>query len=161
MIIAPVSLREARRFVMEHHRHSKHTQVGWLFGVQLIDGRDLDGTRVGVGIAGRPVASALQDGTTLEILRICIVEGHQNGCSQIYAALCRAGTALGYRRAVTYTQQSETGASLRASGFRVVADVDGARSWDSPGRRREVTNLFGEELRLEVPRHRWERTLGR
>ncbi len=156
MIVRPISLRDARRFVQEHHRHSKHTQRGWLFGCSL----RADGEVVGVGIAGRPVAAALQDGTTLEVVRVCVLEGHANGCSILYAALCRAGFALGYQRAVTYTRADELGSSLKAAGFRCVAEVDGARSWDTPSRRRETTNLLGEELREEVPRLRWERRRG-
>lgn len=153
--VAPIALRHARAFVMAHHRHSRFTQVGWLFGVQLVHGD----TTVAVALAGRPVARALEDGRTVEILRVCVAGNWENACSRLYGALCRAATALGYLRAVSYTIEGEPGTSLRAAGFRPVADVDGARSWDTPSRRRESTNLFGEVLRSEIPRTRWERSL--
>jgi hypothetical protein len=45
-------------------------------------------------------------------------DGHaQPYCTMIYAALCRAGEALGYNEAWTYTLPWEDGRSLRAAGF--------------------------------------------
>lgn len=36
---------------------------------------------------------------------------------------------MGYRRIVTYTQEGETGASLRAAGFERVRDLPARGSW--------------------------------
>ncbi|HMJ03091.1 MAG TPA: XF1762 family protein, partial [Conexibacter sp.] len=90
---------------------------------------------VGVAIVGRPLARLLQDGWTLEVLRLCTT-GDRNACSFLYGACWRAARALGYRRLVTYTRADEGGASLRASGFRVVGEVK-SESWDRPSRPRD------------------------
>lgn len=52
LTITPMTIKAAIVFVREHHRHSK-APVGSLFAVGVADGGEL----VGVGIAGRPVAS--------------------------------------------------------------------------------------------------------
>lgn len=151
MTLVPITLREARRFVGEHHRHNL-PQVGWKFGVGVHDGQQLRG----VGIAGQPKARMLQDGTTLEILRVC-TDGAPNACSMLYGALVRAGKALGYRRFVTYTLATEPGASLRAAGFTVDAEVAAAPSWARTGRPRDDVDLFGNERRPTEEKIRWVR----
>jgi hypothetical protein len=75
--LRPISLREARAFVAEHHRHNVPPR-GWLYGVALEAG----GQVVAVGIAGRPVSRALQDGRTLEVLRCCTL-GTPNAASRV------------------------------------------------------------------------------
>jgi hypothetical protein len=74
----------------------------------------------GVAIAGRPVARLLDNGQTLEVTRVAS-DGYRNAGSLLYGACARATFALGYTRLVTYTQAGESGASLRAAGWRVVA----------------------------------------
>lgn len=97
--LRPIALRRARAFVNEHHRHNVAPQ-GWLFGVQLVCGTET----VGVGIAGRPIARMADDGRTVEITRLTLVEGApKNAATRLYGALCRAAKALGYLRAITYT----------------------------------------------------------
>lgn len=81
--IVPCTLREACDFVGNFHRHNKAPQGG-MFAVGASDGARL----VGVGIVGRPVARMLQDGTTCEVTRCCVVDDAPKGtCSAIYAAL--------------------------------------------------------------------------
>jgi hypothetical protein len=154
--VAPVTLREARRFVVEHHRHNGPPR-GWLFGVQLIEAGD----RIGVAIAGRPVARALDDGRTIEITRVCLISpAPHNAASRAYGALCRAALALGYLRAITYTLASERGSSLRASGFAPVADLNAREEWTpAEGVHRAQRDIFGEERRPTEPKVRWERAL--
>ena len=142
MILTPLHRDQANAYVREHHRHSGVTQ-GYKFAL----GASVDGQLVGVAIVGRPLARGLQDGTTLEVLRLC-TNGARNACSFLYGACRRAAKALGYRRLVTYTLESETGASLRAANFSPVATVT-ARHWDTPSRRRAKT-------REAAPRVRWE-----
>ncbi len=78
---------------------------------------------VGVGICGRPVSRHMQDGGTVEVVRCCVVDGAPKGTpSAIYGALWRAARALGWTRMITYTLQSESGASLRGAGWRVIAE---------------------------------------
>jgi hypothetical protein len=154
MDIRPVTLREARRFIGEHHRHNLPPR-GWRFGVALWAGDRM----VGVGVASRPVARGLEDGLTVEIIRTC-TDGTRNANSMIYGALCRAAKALGYRRAVTYTLAEESGASLRASGFTIDAELEGREAWVySGGVSREQTDIFGNDRRPPGAKIRWTRRL--
>lgn len=130
--IVPTTLREANAFVERFHRHSGPVQ-GHKFSIGVRSGRRL----AGIAIAGRPVARARDDGRTLEVLRVCVREdAPSNACSMLYGACWRAGRAMGYRRAITYTLQSESGASLRASGFQVIGEVR-RQSWSRPSRPRQ------------------------
>lgn len=130
MTIEPIALSLANCFVAAWHRHSRPV-VGHLWSLGLwADVLDLRG----VAIVGRPVARALDDGMTVEITRLA-TDGTRNACSALYGACCREARRRGYRRVVTYTLATESGASLRASGFRPSAHVKG-RQWDTPARRR-------------------------
>jgi hypothetical protein len=51
----------------------------------------------------------------------------------LYAAAWRAARALGYRRMVTYTLESEQGASLRAAGWMQIRTSAGG-PWARPSR---------------------------
>lgn len=142
--ITPITIGEAKVYVQQHHRHRKRV-TGALFAVGLT----ADGSEVcGVAIAGRPVARMLQDGWTVEILRCC-TDGTRNACSMLYGACRRVALALGYRRVISYTLSTEPGASLRAAGFRVVADVRG-RSWSCVSRPRVDREAHQDKLRWEA-----------
>lgn len=145
MRLAPISIREANRYVLHHHRHHRPPQ-GALFAIAA----EHDGQLVGVAIVGRPVGRGLQDGRTVEITRVA-TDGTRNACSFLYGRARRAAAALGYERVVTYTRQDESGASPRGAGFEQTALLD-ARSW-------------GDEYRIDggrhdqstpAPRVRWE-----
>jgi hypothetical protein len=144
MTIVPTTIKEAKAFVDLHHRHND-VPTGALFAVAVADGEKVRG----VAIAGRPVARGLQDGWTIEITRVC-TDGARNACSMLYGAIRRAAIALGYKRVITYTLDSENGASLKASGFRVVADVRGGRTWDCRSRPRVDTTPTQAKLRWEA-----------
>jgi hypothetical protein len=143
--VKPVSLKFAQEFVRQHHRHNK-PPVGHKFSVGLYDGDRC----VGVATAGRPVARALDDGLTLEVVRTC-TDGTRNANSMLYGAIVRAATALGYRKCVTYTQHGESGASLRGAGWMVAAELPPRKGWDAPSRPRDDIGSAG------VGRTRWER----
>jgi hypothetical protein len=110
MEAVPLRLREANEFVGQHHRHNRPT-VGSKFALGAVQ----DGKLVGVAVAGRPVARRLDDGTTLEILRVA-TDGTPNACSFLYARCAKIARLMGYERVITYTLASEGGASLRAVG---------------------------------------------
>lgn len=112
MKIVPITLKEANEFVTSYHRHHRPT-VGCKFAIGLQNNGDL----VGVAICGRPVSRYLDDGLTLEVNRLC-TDGTKNACSMLYGAACRIAKEMGYRKVITYTLESENGASLRASNFR-------------------------------------------
>ena len=147
MDIKPISLKQAQQFVRDNHRHNK-PPVGHKFSVGLF----VDGALVGVAIAGRPVARALDDGLTLEVTRTC-TDGTRNANSKLYGAITRAAAALGYRRTLTYTQGDESGASLRGAGWTQAAALAPRAGWDAPSRRRADIGSGG------VGRIRWERML--
>ena len=139
MQLVPVSLREANAFVAEHHRHHKPV-VGHKFSI----GCEQDGRLVGVVIAGRPVSRYLDNGTTLEVNRLCTT-GEKNACSMLYAAAARAAKAMGYRKIITYTLDTESGVSLRAAGWMCAGPAGGIR-WT--GQRRPVTDLYPAQMKL-------------
>ena len=83
-------------------------------------------------IAGRPVSRYLDDGFTLEVTRLCTLGG-RNVCSFLYAAAARAAKAMGYRKIITYTLDTENGASIRAAGW-TCAGLAGGKHWTGPRR---------------------------
>ena len=99
-------------------------------------------------MAGRPVARMLDDGYTLEVTRCCTL-GDKNASSMLYGAIRRAAKALGYKKCITYTLESESGISLKASGWTHVSDVRG-RSWTTPSRPREDNHPLDNKRRWEV-----------
>jgi hypothetical protein len=107
------------------------------------------GKLVGVAVAGRPVARPLDDGKTIEVLRVC-TDGTPNCCSFLYARVAKIARHFGYTRVITYTLEEESGASLRAVGRRIVGRVE-AREWSAPSRPRKSQAVYGrKKLRWEV-----------
>jgi hypothetical protein len=147
--LVPVTFKQANAFIAAHHRHHKPPR-----GMKFCLGIDSDGTLVGVATVGRPVARHLDDGYTLEVNRSC-TDGTRHVNSMLYGAAWRAAKALGYRRLITYTHASflgplceaatrygscahgscaailagESGASLRAAGWRVIAELEPRGNW--------------------------------
>lgn len=103
---------------------------GCKFCLAVGDGEEIHG----VAIVGRPVARGNDNGLTLEVTRVA-TDGARNACSMLYGAAWRATRALGYRRLITYTLDTESGTSLRAAGWRVIGKTKGG-SWDCPSRPR-------------------------
>lgn len=130
LTVVPLTLRAARAYVKERHRHAKNIQGG-LFAV----GAGIGGRLVGCAIVGMPVSRMLQDGRTVEIRRCC-TDGTRNACSFLYRVCVRVAAALGYARVLTYTLESESGASLRGAGFKVTKRTR-AEHWNRPARTRE------------------------
>jgi hypothetical protein len=143
----PVTISEAKEFVRNFHRHNK-PPLGGLFALGASDGKEM----VGVAIVGRPVARALDDGETAEVTRCCVRDIAPKGCcSFLYARAWAAAKAIGYRRIVTYTLQSESGASMRGAGWKCVAKLksNNPGQWQSrPGR--EWQSVVGQA------KFRWE-----
>jgi len=131
--ITTVRFRKACDFVTAWHRHHR-PPVGHVFSL----GVSCDGVLVGVAIVGHPVARRLDDRQTLEVTRTA-TDGTSNANSMLYGAAWRAAKALGYIRLITYTQDGESGASLRAAGYRVVAERPARPGWDRPSRPRTPT----------------------
>lgn len=131
----------AKAFIAEHHRHHK-PPGGDVFRIGIAR----DGELIGVAMVGRPVARAFDDGYTLEVNRTCTLPppDGKNANSMLYGACWRATKALGFRRLITYTQEDESGASLRAAGWRVVAELPARPSWaDSSVKLRAIRDPEG------------------
>jgi hypothetical protein len=143
MTVIPMTLREARAYVDEVHRHHRAPQGG-LFAIGAAEGDQV----VGVVIVGKPVARMLDDDFTCEVTRLAS-DGSRNVCSMLYRAAWRAARAMGYRRLVTYTLASEPGSSLLGAGFTAVGEVTG-RSWHTPSRPRIDKHPTEDKIRWEL-----------
>lgn len=143
LTIQPCEFDEACSFVLKHHRHHP-PPIRCKFQIAVNDGEKI----VGVVMVGRPVARGNQDGWTLEVTRCC-TDGTKNACSALYAAAWRAARAMGYRRLITYTMQSEPGTSLVAAGWKVIGKTK-ARSWDMPSRPRVDKHVVAPRLLWEI-----------
>lgn len=126
-----VSLKVANEHVAAWHRHNDPV-VQSVFQVGVCDG---DGVLRAVAIVESPKGRGNNDGDTLEVTRLAS-DGTKNACSMLYGACARATFALGARRLITYTQEDEGGASLRAAGFRLVASRPPRKGWDTVSRPR-------------------------
>ena len=144
LYLTPLSLREANAFVDRHHRHHKAV-TGHKFSI----GCSQDDQLVGVAIMGRPVSRYLDDGLTLEVNRLCTTE-EKNVCSMLYAAAARAAKAMGYRKIITYTLDTEPGTSLRAAGWLCAGPAGGVR-WT--GSRRPAADLCPPQKKLRYEKN--------
>lgn len=142
----PISPDAACLYIRMWHRHHGEPR-GWKFCHGCADA---GGILRGVAITGRPVARMLDDGLTLEVTRVA-TDGTFNAASMLYGAAARTTKDFGYHRAITYTQEGESGASLRAAGWRIAGHRKPRPGWDVPGRPRESHGRDG------IARILWER----
>ena len=143
----PITRADAQDFIARHHRHNR-PPAGDLFRVAVTAGDEV----VGVAMVGRPVSREIQrqEPQTAELIRVCTKDGApRNACSMLYGAARRAAWALGYTRLITYTLKSESGASLKASGYRVIGERKG-RSWNCPSRPRVDGHVIEDRLLWEA-----------
>lgn len=94
------------------------------------------------------------DGVTAEVLRVCVAEDAPKGaCSQLYGACWRAWKAMGGKRLVTYTLETEDGASLRGAGWKIVGKTkpcaEGWRKADDGCKRTHAPVML-------IVKNRWE-----
>ena len=142
--LIPVTREQANRWIEAHHRH-----LGRVVGDVIRVGLVRDGAMVGVAVAGRPVARMLDDGATLEVTRVAVVDGVPHACSLLYGALARAARALGYWRIVTYTRADESGVSLVAAGW--------TRDGESGGGERSRPSRLRAAAAQPIAKVRWSR----
>ena len=156
----PIELKEAQNFINEKHRHHQAAHRD-----KFRIGAAIDGHLVGVCQVGRPVARNLDDGKTLEVLRLCS-DGSKDICSFLYSRAARIAKELGYKRIITYILETENGTSLKASGWCLDADnVGGAKGWNTPSRPREIQSsqmsLFEQKNKYPIglKKQRWIKQL--
>lgn len=150
--VVPISLREANHFIENFHRHNGRTAHG--AGKFAIGASKGDGL-VGVAIVGRPIARLLSDGWTAEVLRTCVNGDAPKGTNSfLYAAAWRTWREMGGKKLITYTLLTESGASLRGVGWKVVAECKGSAGWNREklGRMREWDPIYGQM------KFRWEKS---
>lgn len=151
MTIVPMTITEAKQFVAVWHRHNRAPQ-GALFAIGL----EHDGEIVGCAIGGRPIARHLDDGWTCEILRTCTRDVcPKGGVSKLYNACRKVAGALGYRKCVTYTLKSESGASLRGASWVQSELLNPRGGWSCAARRRRKGTVEN------VAKIRWEVDTGK
>lgn len=97
----PIHLGEANEFVARHHLHELPA-VGCKFAL----GAAQEDKPVGVTIVGRPVALCLDDGKTLENLRVT-TDGTANTCSFLFTRCAKIARLMGYKRIIRYTLEEE------------------------------------------------------
>lgn len=129
MKIVPITFKAASEYINQYHRHHNST-AGCKFCIGLDDD---NGNLCGVAVCGRPVSRFLDDGKTLEINRLC-TNGAKNACSMLYGACIRVAKAMGYQLVITYTLDTEYGASLKASNF-VYDGLAGGEIWTGTRKR--------------------------
>jgi hypothetical protein len=145
LTVVPVTFSDACEFVRSWHRHHQ-PPPGHVFRLGVATE---DGVLRGIALVGRPVARNYDDGLTLEVNRTA-TDGTANANSALYGASWRAAKALGYRRLITYTQEGESGASLRAAGWKVLAERRPRVGWSVPSRPRTSRGTDG------IARTLWE-----
>jgi hypothetical protein len=145
-MIVPMDFKEANAFIQQYHRHHKPVRAGYKFCLGVSDGQQI----VGVAIVGLPLSRARMDGWTLEVRRTCTA-GVPNANSALYGAAWRATKALGYKRLITYTLPTESGASLRGAGWKIIGETEDARGWNRPKRVRVDTHPLVKKLIWEAP----------
>lgn len=150
MTIIPITLARANEFVALFHRHSRPT-VGGRFAIGLEHESEL----IGCAIVGRPVARQVEHHFTAEVLRCCTRPDSPKGSvSMLYRACWRAWIAMGGTRMLTYTLKSESGSSLRGSGWRLIGEVkpvSKSNGW-------LTRNRFNDPI-MKSPKLRWELSL--
>lgn len=160
MIAIPIELRDAQTYINQYHRHHQASHRDKFRLAASNDGKDI----LGVIQVGRTVSRVMDDGQTLEVLRLCTT-GDKNVCSFLYSRAARIAKEMGYTKIITYILEGETGTSLKASGWVLEADNVGGCDWDTPSRHREVVaaqmNLFPEKMKYPVnmKKQRWAKRL--
>lgn len=159
MIAEPIELKDCQVYINKHHRHhmAAHRDK---FRIAAVDNEEI----VGVVQVGRPVSRILDNGKTLEVLRLCTTGG-RNVCSFLYSRAARIAKEMGYEKIITYILESESGTSLKASGWVCEADGVGGGDWNTPSRPREVEpeqmSLFPTKNKypVAVKKQRWIKEL--
>lgn len=130
MKATPITLAQAKDFVGNFHRHHK-APVGHRFSV----GVENNGKLIGVVVVGRPVARKTPQYTVAEVTRLC-TDGTKNACSFLYSVAARIAKEMGFSRIQTFILPTESGVSLKASGWKFDG-VSHSASWQTRDNRRK------------------------
>jgi len=113
---------------------------------------------VGVVIAGNPVSASFMDGFTIELTRLCVKEGAPKGtCSFLLGKCCSIWRTMGGKRVITYTLESESGASLKGAGWTLAGTVKPHSRWQDKSK---IDGIARASLQVyEVTKNRWEKDI--
>lgn len=150
MEIIPIELRTANEFIVKYHRHHGSV-IQHKYSIGLLN----EGHLIGVAINGRPRARILDNGKTIEVIRLCVMDEIKNVCSMLYGACARIAREMGYEKIITYILKSETGISLLASGWILENSECGGKSWNTKSRERFDVDLFGNKKYPDEKKQRW------
>ena len=140
--VIPTTLDVANDLVAQWHRHHPPV-VGYRFALLCIDEIGLPH---GVVIVGRPVSRMIDQYRVAEVSRLA-TDGHKNACSILYGAAARVAKAMGFQSIQTYILDSESGVSLKASGWQFEAISDGG-TWDREQRERKQKAPTNQKLKF-------------
>lgn len=149
MKIRWITQKQANQFIIEHHRHH-NAVVGSITQLGLFN----DVSLIGVAVLSRPVARKIDYTKVVEVTRLC-TNGTQNACSKLYSACARIAKEMGFEAIQTYILASESGVSLKASGWQLTEMNCGGKEWNG----RISVNLFGEQKRPTELKNKWIRNL--
>lgn len=144
-----ITLPTANDFVNKTHRHHSAIPAGFVW---FCSGAIVNEKLVAVAICGRPTNRNNDDGQTVELLRLAS-DGTANCPSALMGACAKAAQAMGARRIITYTLESESGASLRGAGY--VLEKKGIKSCWMKGtsRRTAVDRPHMDEAKVRWCKH--------
>jgi len=127
--VQPTTIKKANDFVKKNHRHHRPTHNNT--GRFALSARcAITSKEVGVVIAGNPVSATYMDGVTLELTRLCtITQAPRGTCSFLLSRAAKIWSLMGGSRIITYTLDSESGASLRGAGWQQTATVKPHKDW--------------------------------
>jgi len=154
LFVRGIELKDANKFILEFHRHHDKVQ-GHKFSLGCFNDKN---ELVGIAVVGRPVSRILQDGKTLEVTRLC-TDGTKWVVSKLLGACGRITKEMGFDL-ITYILQSETGISLKASGWELDEICKGDTLSKSKNRNRTnlITDLFGTKTKYPAePKQRWRK----
>lgn len=161
LVVRPISIREANAYVEKHHRHHG-AKTGCRFAIAAYDDDGLHG----VAICSNPVARNADDGLTLEVARLC-TDGTKNACSILYGACARIAKDMGFNKIQTYILESESGTSLKVTGW--VCEGEAGRpswndKWASERQKKRIEykqmELFESKSPPKEMKTRWARYFG-
>ena len=154
----PIELKQAQAFINQLHRHHA-AAIRDKFRIAA----KRDGHIVGVAQCGRPVSRVLDDGYTLEVLRLC-TDGGKDVCSFLYSRCARIAKEMGYRKIITYILATEPGTSLKASGWTLEDGNCGGATWENCTRTKERPVQLSmieqkQKYPVGIPKQRWSKEL--
>lgn len=141
--VIPLILKEANGFVLSNHRHHKPVQ-----GHRFSLGYEVSGKIVGVIICGRPVARKTCFQSCLEVSRLC-TDGTKNACSKLYSAAARVAKEMGFIKIQTFILESESGISLKASGWNFAGYSSGGQWKHTDGNTRRKDQPVCRKIKYE------------